>query len=79
MSNFSPRELDLITQARKDERAEVTKLIEKFVRSTTLSDGDVISEIKVPANHLLSLIRARGEATDHVLSGIFVDPTVLPE
>lgn len=79
MSEYSPREIDLITQARKDERLEVVKLIEKFVRPTTLSDGDIVSEIKVPANHLISLINARGDATDHVLSGISVDPTVLPE
>jgi len=79
MSDFSPREIDLITQARQDERAEVVKLIEKFVRPKVLSDGDTISEIKVPANHLMSLIRARGDATDHVLSGISVDPTALPE
>lgn len=79
MSDFSPRELDLIMQARRDERAEIVKIIEKFVRPTTLSDGEVISTVKVPANHLLSLIRARGEAADHELSGEFVDPTVLPE
>ena len=79
MSELSPRELELVAQARKDERLEVTKLIEKFVRPKVLSDGDTISEIRVPANHLLSLIRARGEASDHVLSGEYVDPTVLPE
>ena len=79
MSEYTPRELELIAQARKDERAEVVKLIEKFVRPKVLSDGDTISEIRVPANHLLSLIRARGEASDHVISGAFVDPTVLPE
>lgn len=79
MSDFSAREIELITQARRDERAEVLKLIEKFVRPKVLSDGDTISEIKVPANHLVSLINARGDASDHVLSGISVDPTVLPE
>jgi len=79
LTEYTPKELELVTKARQDERLEVMKLIEKFVRPKVLSDGDTISEIRVPANHLLSLIRARGEATDHILSGEYVDPTVLPE
>ena len=79
MSNFSERELDLIIQARRDERQEILTIIKKFVRTTELSDGDTVSEIKVPANHLMNIIEARGHTNDHILTGIVVDPTVLPE
>jgi hypothetical protein len=70
MSEYSQRELDLITQARQDERAEIINIIEKFSRDVTLSDGDVIKEVKIPSNHLRSLILARGNAVDNLLSGI---------
>ena len=74
MSELSPREVELVTKARKDEREEIISLINKFVRTTTLSDGDTVSEIKVPANHLTSLISARGSSMDHKISGVEADP-----
>lgn len=74
MSELSPRELDLVLQARADERQCIIDTIQKFVRTTVLSDGDTISEIKVPANHLISIIDARGRAESYVVSGITTGP-----
>jgi hypothetical protein len=70
MSDYSERELDLITRARQDERDEIMNIIDKFSRDVTLSDGDVIKEVKIPSNHLKSLIKARGATVDALLSGI---------
>lgn len=79
MSKLSAKEIELVIEARRDEREEIISLINKFVRNTTLSDGDTVSEIKVPANHLISLINARGGATDHKVSGDTLDPSVWVE
>lgn len=72
MSTFSDREVQLITQARQDERSEILAIIEKFTRKTVLSDGDTFLEVKVPANHLKTIIEARGETVDNLLSGVSV-------
>lgn len=74
MSELSPRELELVLEARAEERKSIIDTIQKFVRTTVLSDGDTISEIKVPANHLISIIDARGRAESYVVSGITSGP-----
>lgn len=67
MTNYSENELKLILEARQQERIEIWDIIDKFIRQETTEDGELLSEIKVPPQHLRAIIFARGEANDHKL------------
>jgi hypothetical protein len=65
MPKYTERELELILEARKDQRLEILELVEKFVRTSVTPEGEKVSEIKIPPSHLSQLINTVGVAGDY--------------
>lgn len=70
MTKHTEQEIKIIKEARQQERLDILDMIDKFVRVTILPSGDEVREIKVPANHLENLIKARGFAEESKLDGL---------